>query len=110
MGILSMKVPSAASTLENIFCPAMGTVLFATAACKLAGIVRGTPLGGTWAGDGEAYTCAASKSGGGGGTMEDISLWYSASRATARSPLGPVCANSGISSGVEEGTPAMGGK
>ena len=42
--------------------------------------------------------------------MEDISVWCAASRATARSPLCLVCVNSRFSSGVEEGTPAMGGK
>ena len=83
MGIFSSKVPAMASTLENLFCPARGTVLLETAACRLAGMARGVPLGG--AGGSCANTCAASKSGGGGGTMGGTSFLCGASSATGTS-------------------------
>ena len=48
MGIFSTKVPSTASTFEKKIYPVMGAVLLDTAACRLAGMGRGVPLGGTW--------------------------------------------------------------
>ena len=54
MGILSTKVPSNGSSLENLFCPTSGIDLLTTAACRLAGIARGVVRGGGLTGGAKA--------------------------------------------------------
>ena len=86
-------------------------VLLATAACKLAGIERGTPLKGTLAGGGDAcryVTLRSLKSGGGGGTIEDLSFWGSVSCATGCSSPRLACVSGGASSAFNDG--ARGGR
>ena len=92
--------------LQKKFCPARETVLLETAACRLAGMERGVPLGCTWGSC--ANACAASKSGGGGCAMEGTSFCCGASCATAPSSRCFDGSTSGTSSRVEEDVPVRG--